>query len=97
MKLKHAMTRIQKVRGDEWPYRVRQAQKNVQDLLFGHRAQRVSHPDTLPCWPVDIQLDDWKPQLYARAALQVASKRKTAQSVRRALQGPSATARLSPA
>ena len=36
-------------------------------------------------------------QLYARAALQVASKRKTAQSVRRALQGPSATARLSPA
>ncbi|MGC6509865.1 MAG: heparinase II/III family protein [Myxococcota bacterium] len=67
MKLKHAMTRIQKVRGDEWPYRVRQAQKNVQDLLFGHRAQQVSHPDTLPCWPVDIQLDDWKPQLYAQA------------------------------
>ena len=67
MKLKHAISRIQKVRGDEWPYRIHEAQKSISDYLMGFKARPVAHPHSLPSWPVQLNLNPWRAELFEQA------------------------------
>ena len=57
---------IQKVRGDEWPYRVRQL-RSMLDYLMGFKARPVAHPHSLPCWPVQLNLNPWRAELFEQA------------------------------
>ena len=67
MNLKKLSARLQKVRGDEWPYRFHEGQKALSDYVFGRRLKSWTPPQRIPIWPISLELSAWRTALHQAA------------------------------
>lgn len=65
--LKQILTRFQKVRLDEWPYRLHEGQKSLFDFILEPQLQKWTPPASIPVWPISFDLEPWKGDLYLSA------------------------------